>query len=229
LTRLRVVLWDFDGTLIPFDSEQFLLDTLPLSGVKALGARLFVYADRQGWNPEMLKKLYGWCLRGVSLEAIDDVCAQIAPHIAAADRTGLRGLAARGLEMQVLSCGTAQLSRGTLRAAGLDGCFARVVANPLIVRDGRVAGIERWVIAPQRKVEIVAKEGVPWEQIAAVGDGLTDLPLLDRAGLPILIASGDEAAEPRPAARYAGRGYHIVPSLSEAIAAIEARLATDDR
>ncbi len=121
--------------------------------------------------------------------------------------------------MQVLSCGTADLSRGTLRAAGLADCFARITANPLIARDGRIAGIERRVIAPERKVDVVAQGGVPWEQIAAVGDGLTDLPLLDCVSLPILIATGEKAA------RYAGRGYHIVSSLSEAIAVIEGRLA----
>jgi phosphoserine phosphatase len=212
------VLWDFDGTLIPFDSEQFLLDSLPLAGLRALGARLFVYADRHGWDPAMLKVLYGWCLRQVSLTALEDICARIGTSIPEAERSALRALATRGVDMQVLSCGTADLSRGVLRAAGLADCFSRVLANPLIARDGRIAGIERRIFLPETKVDLVAQYGIPWEQIIAVGDGITDLPLLDRVGLPILIAMGKRAA------RFAGRGYRIVPSLAEAIALIGSQI-----
>ena len=63
------IIWDFDGTLIPFDSEQYMLSSLSLPGRRALGARLFIYADRHGWDPGMLKRLYGWCVRGVPLAA----------------------------------------------------------------------------------------------------------------------------------------------------------------
>jgi phosphoserine phosphatase len=55
---------------------------------------------------------------------------------------------------------------------------------------------------------------MPWDEVIAVGDGLTDLPLLDQAGRGILIASGERAA------RYTDRGYEIVPTLSQAIAHI---------
>jgi phosphoserine phosphatase len=67
---------------------------------------------------------------------------------------------------------------------------------------------------PETKVEIAAQYGVPWNTVVAVGDGLTDLPLLDQAGRGILIATGDRAI------RYVDRGYDIVPTLGQAIAHI---------
>jgi len=210
----QLVVWDFDGTLIPFDSEQYLLEALPLSGMRWLGARLFVYGDRQGWDPGQLKRLYAWCLRGIPTAALTAVCAQIAGHISSQDRDGLKALAADGIEMRVLSCGTADVSRGTLRAAGLAETFTDVQANNLLAENGHITGIERRIYMPETKVEIAAQYGVPWNEVVAVGDGLTDLPLLDRAGRGILIATRDRAA------RYAERGYEIVPTLSQAIAHI---------
>jgi len=208
--RYQLVIWDFDGTLIPFDSEQFLLKALALRGLRRLGARLFVYADRRGWDPGALKVLYGWCLRGTPTDAIDLASHQIASHLAAADRDALRALSTK-VKMAVLSCGTADLSHGTLRAAGLEGAFARIEANWLHVRGGQVRGIERRVYTPRAKVAAAARYGVAWEQVIAVGDGLTDLPLLDRVGLPILIAGSGKATH------FAGRGYRIVATLGAAI------------
>ena len=216
-SRFSIVFWDFDGTLIPFDSEQFLLESLFLQPVRrslrSLGARLFVYGDRHGWDPGLIKVIYGRCLRGIPFSALEGVCVRIAAHISEADRAAIRALAAR-VEMVLLSCGTADLSRGTLRAAGLADVFSRVEANRLTRRKGRIAGIERRIYLPQTKVEIAASYGVSWERVIAVGDGLTDLPLLDHAGLPVLIAAGARAD------RFAGRGYHVVPLLGEAIALI---------
>ena len=214
------VIWDFDGTLIPFDSEQFLLETLPLRGLRSLGARLFVYGDRQGWHPGMLKVLYGWCLRGTPIAALDLICAQIAAFIGESDRAALRSLAACGPQMIVLSCGTVDLSRGTLRAAGLSDAFVRVEANRLATRNGQITGIERRFALPETKVDVAARHGVSWQKTIAVGDGLTDVPILDRAGLPVLIACGEKAA------RFAGRGYEIVPSLAMAIERVCAGLHT---
>jgi phosphoserine phosphatase len=205
------IIWDFDGTLIPFDSEQFLLETLPLRGLRSTGARLFVYGDRQGWHPGMLKVLYGWSLRGTTLTALDRICAQIAAHIDESDRAALHSLAARGPQMTVLSCGTAALSRGTLRAAGLSDAFVRVEANRLFTQNGQITGIERRFALPETKVKVAARHGISWKETIVVGDGLTDVPILDRAGLPILIARGEKAT------RFAARGYEIVPSLSRAI------------
>jgi phosphoserine phosphatase len=209
-----VVVWDFDGTLIPFDSEQYLLEALPLSGLRRLAARLFVYGDRRGWDPGQLKRLYAWCLRGTPTSALDPICAQIAEHISQQDRDGLHALTANGFEMRVLSCGTADVGRGTLRAAGLAEVLVDVQANNLLIKEGHITGIERRIYMPETKVEIAAQYGVPWSKMIAVGDGLTDVPLLDRAGRGILIAARDRAA------RYADRGYEIVPTLSQAIAHI---------
>ena len=216
----RIVFWDFDGTLIPFDSEQYLLESLFGDGrspLRAWGARLFVHGDRRGWHPGLLKVLYGRCLRGVPLSALDPIAEELAAHIAPPDREALCALAEDGPPMVLLSCGTADLSQRTLRAARLD-CFSAVEANQLLVNGERIAGIERRVTDPKTKVDVAAGYGVPWEEVIAVGDGLTDVPLLDRAGVAILVAGGEKAH------RFAGRPYHVVPSLGAAIAAVAAAL-----
>jgi phosphoserine phosphatase len=219
--RFDLILWDFDGTLIPFDSEQFTLESLFRNGkgpvsARSLAARLFVHGDRRGWHPGLLKVLYGWCLRGVFLSRLDGVCDQIAAHISTPDREALRRLRDRqGLRMVLLSCGTADLGERTLRAAGLEDCFDRVEANRLIAPRGCITGIERRIVDPRNKVDVALGYGVPWDRVVAVGDGLTDLPLLDCAGLPILIAR---------VRRFDGRGYRVVSSLSEALASIAAEL-----
>jgi len=219
----RIVFWDFDGTLVPFDSEQYLLRSLFLSGPsrcspRAWAARLFIYGDRRGWHAGLLKTLYAWCLRGTPASALDEIGPALAAHIAPSDRVALRALASRGLRMVLLSCGTADLSRRTLHAAGLC-CFERIEANALRIRDGVITGIARRIVHPEAKVEIAAGYGVPWQQVAVVGDGLTDVPLLDRADLAVLVAQGARAQ------RFAGRGYQIVPALVDAIALV----ATDVR
>jgi phosphoserine phosphatase len=116
--------------------------------------------------------------------------------------------------MSVLSCGTHELSAGTLRAAGLADRFARIEANRLMMRDGRITGIERRIYLPETKVDMAAQSAITWDRLIAVGDGLTDVPLLDRAGLSILIASEERAL------RFDGHGYRFVRSLSEAIALV---------
>jgi phosphoserine phosphatase len=217
----KIIFWDFDGTLIPFDSEQFLLDSLFLSGrpvswIKAQAARLFVYGDRHGWHPGWLKVLYGWCLRGTAISELDSVGTSLAARIAPADRAALCALARHGVQMVLLSCGTGDLCQRALRMADLR-CFTRIEANWLIVWNHVIAGIERRIYLPETKVEIAASYGFSWDEVIAVGDGLTDVPLLDRAGLPVLIADGDKAM------RFAGRGYEVVPSLFAAIELIDRR------
>ena len=215
----RWVFWDFDGTLVPFDSEQFLLESLFVKASKrpffrSLGARLFVYGDRQGWHPGMLKVLYGWCLRGVPLAVLGGICERIATHISTADRAAIRSLAEDGFRMAVLSCGTGDLSQRTLRAAGLEDCFVRFEANWFATRDGQITGIERRIYLPETKVDIAAQCSGGLERAIAVGDGLTDLPLLDRVGVPVLIATGSRASQ------LDHRGYHIVDSLAKAITVV---------
>jgi len=213
-----LVFWDFDGTLIPFDSEQFLLETLFIkrkkSLLRSLLARLFIYGDRHGWHPGLLKVIYGWCLRGSSLAVLDEVCARIATYISPADRTAIRSLADKGLRMTLLSCGTADLIQRTLRAAGLEDCFERIEANSFITHDTYIAGIERRIYLPETKVDIAAERTADLQRVIAVGDGLTDLPLLDHVGLPVLIAKGEQAGQ------LGQRRYHVVNSLGEAIAII---------
>ena len=64
---------------------------------------------------------------------------------------------------------------------------------------------------PQSKQELADRS-----RLEHTSHGLTDVPLLGRAGVAILVAGGEKAR------RFAGRPYHVLPTLGEAISAVAA-------
>ena len=122
------IVWDFDGTLVPnvpYDSEQSLLlyrlhqkGNGPSFFTRFL-VRLLVYADRKEHLRKVFKRFYIHFLIGTSADIYDPVCTQLAAKISQTDRRALMRLSQQGHRMIVLSCGTVNLSEGTLEKAGL--------------------------------------------------------------------------------------------------------------
>ncbi len=79
--------------------------------------------------------------------------------------------------------------------------FDRVVANTLLVEDGRLTGaVARPVVdAATKQAELLAA-GVPLAATLAVGDGANDIPMLERAGLGIAYHAKPAAAAAADAA-----------------------------
>ena len=64
--------------------------------------------------------------------------------------------------------------------------FDRIVANRLLLRDGRLTGsVARPVVGPATKLAELRGSGVAPEVCLAVGDGANDIPMLAAAGLGI--------------------------------------------
>jgi phosphoserine phosphatase len=97
-----------------------------------------------------------------------------------------RTLKARGAKTAILSGGFSFFGAVLKEKLGADYVFA----NELDVRDGFLTGEVRGrIVDGPRKaellVEIAGREGIPLEQVVAVGDGANDLPMLGLAGMGV--------------------------------------------
>jgi phosphoserine phosphatase len=97
-----------------------------------------------------------------------------------------RVLKARGCKTAILSGGFTFLGAVLQEKLGADYLFA----NELDLADGFVTGeVQGRIVDGARKaellVEIAGREGIPLEQVVAVGDGANDLPMLSLAGMGV--------------------------------------------
>ncbi len=221
--RLAIVV-DFDGTILPstpWDSEQELLlaraEAPDLPQLKRLHCRLAAFADRRRWLGDSFKRHYVHLLQGARRDLIDELAPRLAQRVASGTQRGLRELRERGHRLIVVSCGTADLSEGVLRAAGVLDLFEELIGNRFVFTNGAIVGIDLSVPTPQSKVEELRRRGLAPESTVAVGDGPTDLPLLRWAGVPVVVAH-DGAGFARLAARLAARrvpGCTLLHSIAE--------------
>ncbi len=91
-----------------------------------------------------------------------------------------------GIKTAILSGGFTYFAEEVQRRLGVD----EIHANVLDIRDGKVTGMTvEPIVNGERKAqlltEIAAREGIPHEQVIAVGDGANDLPMLSLAGLGV--------------------------------------------
>jgi phosphoserine phosphatase len=97
-----------------------------------------------------------------------------------------RALRERGAKTAILSGGFTFFAAVLQEKLGIDYVFA----NELDVMDGFLTGeVPGRIVDGTRKaellVEIAGKEGIPLEQVVAVGDGANDLPMLGLAGMGV--------------------------------------------
>lgn len=195
MKKLTIV-WDFDGTILPhepYDSEQSLLINImnrkqePFGWLKKIYARAMIYADQRQRLRKAFKTSYIRLLKGTSSAVLDRVCQNLAEKISSADRNVFRKLKEDGYDMMVLSCGTADLSERVLRHAGLLNCFSLIEGNRLQFAGDRIDGMEFRLPHPADKLQMMQQLNLSPDLTMVVGDGYTDLPLLDWSTMPVLI------------------------------------------
>jgi phosphoserine phosphatase len=100
----------------------------------------------------------------------------------------LRALKRLGVKTAVLSGGFLPLTSWLAGELGIDYAHA----NGVVVDEatGRLTGeVKGRIVGKERKrellIEIAAKEGIPLEQVVAVGDGANDLLMMEAAGLGV--------------------------------------------
>ena len=217
--KTTTIIWDFDGTLLPlapYDSEQTLMrfklddiDSRPPWIIRAV-ARLLILADRRQMLRKAFKQFYIQLMKGTPAAVMDQVGQRLSDSIPAEDRQAIARLKSLGYRMFVLSCGTADLSERTLQNAGLGDCFESIVGNRFMINNGLINGMMLHVPNPVDKVKWAIKMGLSSANTIAIGDGYTDIPLLDWAEKSVLI---DRTGNKRT--KYKHKDYRFISSTSE--------------
>lgn len=223
--KTTTIIWDFDGTLLPlapYDSEQTLMrfkldeiDARPAWIVRAV-ARLLILADRRQMLRKTFKRFYIQLMKGTPAAVMDQVGERLSDSISAEDRQTIARLKSLDYRMLVLSCGTADLSERALQNAGLDHCFENIAGNRFTINDGLIDGMTLQVPNPMDKVKWVEKMGISPVDTIAVGDGYTDIPLLEWAKISVLV---DRTGKKQK--KYAHKNYYFVRSLAEILNIVE--------
>ncbi|MGD2269083.1 MAG: HAD-IB family phosphatase [Desulfobacterales bacterium] len=213
------IIWDFDGTLLPsdpYDSEQTLLlhrlhtSGEPISASRRIIAKAAIYADRKEWLGASFKKFYLWVLRGSRIEILDRVSEILAKKITPLDRRALKRLSQKGHHMMVISCGTMDLIEATLQRAGLDRHFEIVPTNRFKKINGRISAMAYRILRPEDKLVIIHFLKLSPDNTIAIGDGYTDLPLLDWASVAVMMDRNGKKKQ-----KYSGKDYIFISSIAE--------------
>ena len=217
--KTDTIIWDFDGTLLPlapYDSEQTLMlyklnETAqrPPYFVRAI-ARLLIWADHRQMLRQTFKRFYIRLMKGTPIAAMDQIGKRLADRISFQDRQALARLKSENYRMVVLSCGTADLSERILTNAGLGDCFESIAANRFNISKGLINGMRLHLANPLDKVTWLKKMGICADDAIAVGDGYTDIPLLDWAKISVLV---DRTGKKK--AKYRHKNYRFISSTSE--------------
>ena len=219
--RAITIIWDFDGTILPlapFDSEQSLLlhrmnqPEEPFGLLRKAFVKAIVYADRRERLRKTFKKSYIRLLKDTPSKMLDVVCRDLAKKISTADRNMFGKLKADGYDMMVLSCGTADLSERVLTFAGLLDCFSRIAGNRFKFDAGRIAGMQLRLPNPEDKLAMIKKLNLSPDRTVVVGDGYTDLPLLNWASIPVII---DRSSKKKK--QFTSHNFYFISSIPEII------------
>ena len=218
-TRAITIIWDFDGTILPlapFDSEQSLLlhrmnqQGEPFGLLKKAFVKAIVYADRRERLRKTFKKSYIRLLKNTPSKVLDEVCRDLAGKISTVDRNMFGKLKADGYDMMVLSCGTADLSERVLTFAGLLDCFSRIAGNRFKFDAGRITGMQLRLPNPEDKLAMIKKLNLSPDRTVVVGDGYTDLPLLNWSSIPVII---DRSGKKKK--QFTSHNFYFISSIPE--------------
>ncbi len=212
------IVWDFDGTVLPmtpYDSEQTLLLYHLKKGksssiLRKLFIRAIMYADMKGWLGHLFKPMYIRAIKGSDIRAVEIVASRLAKRISSDDIETFRELYSRGHELVLVSCGTLDLSKITFETAGISKYFSSIIANNFVVRDGRIESMEFRTLYPEDKLKIIEEMGYKPENTVVVGDGPTDIPLLEWSNFPVIIDR-----ERKRAKRFRNKNYHVISKIAE--------------
>jgi phosphoserine phosphatase len=112
----------------------------------------------------------------------------------------------------IISCGTLELIERIIKLAGLGGCFKMISGNRFQFENDHIVSMNFDILNPADKIKMMNVLGIMPKKSIVIGDGYTDLPLLDWAGIPVLIDRTGEKKE-----KYAKKDYHFISSIPELV------------
>jgi len=177
----RLVAFDMDSTLIQVEVIDELAKRF---GVGDEVSAITAGAMRGEYDfKESLRRRLA-LLKGLDARVLEDVAAAL-PLTEGAERL-IANLKRLGFKIAIISGGFTYFGDRLKHLLGID----YVYANKLEIKDGRLTGrVIGPIVDGARKAELLrrlaVKEGIDLQQVAAVGDGANDLPMLGLAGLGI--------------------------------------------
>lgn len=177
----RLFVFDMDSTLIQGETIDELAK---MAGVGEQVVAITASAMRGEIQfQESFRRRVG-LLKGLPESRVMEVIVRL-PLMEGTERL-FRTLKARGAKTAIFSGGFTFFGAVLKEKLGVDYVFA----NQLDVRDGSATGeVLGQIVDGARKaellVEIAGIEGIPLEQVVAVGDGANDLPMLGLAGMGV--------------------------------------------
>ena len=182
----------------------------PFGWFKKGYAKAIIYADQQERLRKTFKRLYIQLLKGTTSSTLDEVCRRLAEKLSTADRLALKKLKNEGYNMMVLSCGTADLSERILMFAGIEDCFDLIEGNRFQFDQDRIVGMQLRLPDPDDKLTMVNKLNLSPQRTIVVGDGYTDLPLLNWSSIPVMM---DRTGKKKKG--FTSHNFHFITSIPE--------------
>ncbi|MCI0544535.1 MAG: phosphoserine phosphatase SerB [Actinobacteria bacterium] len=177
----RMVVMDVDSTLI----QEEVIDLLAReAGVGDEVAELTAAAIAGEVDFETSLRERVSLLAGLGVDSLPRIASNIS--LTPGARTLIRTLRRMGVKTAIVSAGFTRFTTALADQLGIDYSLS----NTLDVKDGVLTGglVGEFVDGPRKArflEEIAAAEGIPLDQVVAIGDGANDLDMLAVAGLGI--------------------------------------------
>jgi phosphoserine phosphatase len=184
--------------------------------LKKAYVKAIIYADQHERMRRVFKKSYIRLLKGTPSKVLDEVCRDLAENISTGDRKVFCKLKADGYDMMILSCGTADLSERVLTFAGLFDCFSGIEGNRFQFEADRIAAMQLRLANPEDKLSMVKKLNLSPDRTMVVGDGYTDLPLLNWSSIPVIM---DRSGKKKK--QFTSHNFYFISSIPEVMNIIE--------
>lgn len=192
MSKRDCVLFDFDGTLYPiapYDSEQRLLrkNAEGKGTLFRMRTKRLIAQDQAGKLLDgAFHRQYARLIRSVTPKMIEDVAHDVSFLLTDSDVQALSDLAKQA-DLAVLTCGTENLVEAFLRLAGLENHFFLIRGKRIIWDESGKAQLIVDIDRPEAKATALEELRLSYRTIIAVGDGPTDLPMLQASDFGLII------------------------------------------
>ncbi len=202
MKKKYLIAFDFDGTLyplLPYDSEQRLV----LSTAKGRGhlnrvrANRMVQKDSEGkMGLGEFNRRYHEMLGGCTPSQIEEVAHDLF-SLVESDQFALLKKLSEKADLAILSCGTENIIHAFLSLHKIEHHFFQVSGKSLHFNKASKPDIKCTIGSPEEKRSVFADLKKKYTHSIAVGDGPTDIPMLEEADLGLIIDwNGEEARYP---------------------------------